>query len=468
MSRLIVVTNRVAVPKPTNQPAAGGLAVALHAALKRYDGLWFGWSGEVSEASSSHVRIVERGGATFATIDLPREDYEAYYNGYANRSLWPLCHYRTDLVVYDRRFQQGYFRVNALFAHGLAPLIEPDDLVWVHDYHLICCAEELRRMGYGQRMGFFLHIPFPTPQILVTLPNHQALVRALFAYDLIGLQTVSDLHALQEYVTYEAGGSVGADGRLTAFGRTVEARAFPIGIDTANFVRMSTSATARHHYTRMRESLGGRRLVIGVDRLDYSKGLPARMLAFEALLESYPENRSAVSLLQIAPPTRTDVPEYVEIREELEATSGRINGRFSEFDWTPLHYLNKAVSRAALAGLYRLSSIGLVTPYRDGMNLVAKEYVAAQDPEDPGCLVLSRFAGAAAQMDGALIVNPYDIQEMAEAMQRALQMPVAERRSRWERMMESVSRQDVGWWRDRFVDALRRCPVEAGAETAAG
>jgi trehalose 6-phosphate synthase len=208
MSRLIAVSNRVSVPKPSNQPSAGGLAVALQSALKRYNGIWFGWSGEVSEASSTRLQIIKKGGVTFATIDLPKEDYEAYYNGYANRSLWPLCHYRTDLVVYDRRYQQGYFRVNALFAHALAPLIEPDDMLWMHDYHLICCAEELRRMGFNQRMGFFLHIPFPTPQLLLTLPNHQCFVRALFAYDLLGFQTESDLRALQEYVVYEAGGRV--------------------------------------------------------------------------------------------------------------------------------------------------------------------------------------------------------------------------------------------------------------------
>lgn len=461
MSRLIAVSNRVSVPKPSNQPSAGGLAVALQSALKRYNGIWFGWSGEVSEASSTRLQIIKKGGVTFATIDLPKEDYEAYYNGYANRSLWPLCHYRTDLVVYDRRYQQGYFRVNALFAHALAPLIEPDDMLWMHDYHLICCAEELRRMGFNQRMGFFLHIPFPTPQLLLTLPNHQGFVRALFAYDLLGFQTESDLRALQEYVVYEAGGRVEPDGRLTAFGRTIQARAFPIGIDAEEFMQMATMATARNHYARMKRSLGDRDLIIGVDRLDYSKGLPQRLEAFERLLEAYPENHGKVSLLQVAPPSRLDVPEYLDIREQLQAVAGRINGRFAEFDWVPIRYLNKTVSRAALAGLYRASHIGLVTPYRDGMNLVAKEYVAAQNPEDPGCLVLSRFAGAASQLPGAFIVNPYDTDDMVEAIQRGLRLPLKERRERWETMMASVRKYDVAWWRDAFVETLKACQTEA-------
>ncbi|MDQ2695385.1 MAG: trehalose-6-phosphate synthase [Pseudomonadota bacterium] len=466
MSRLIVVSNRVAVPQPSTQPAAGGLAVALLAALRRYNGIWFGWSGKIGEASTTHSHIIKRGGVTFAVIDLAQDDYDTYYNGYANRSLWPLFHYRTDLVVYDRRFQQGYFRVNLLFARALAPLVQPDDMIWVHDYHLICCGEELRRMGMEQRMGFFLHIPFPTPQILLTLPNHRAFVRALFAYDVLGFQTGSDLRALQDYVVEELGGRLEDDGRLTAFGRTIQARAFPIGLDTDNFLHMAQSAAARSHYTRMRRSLDGCQMIIGVDRLDYSKGLPQRLGDFERLLELYPENQGRVSLLQIAAASRQDVPEYGDIRAELEAVAGRINGRFADIDWVPVRYQNKAVSRAALAGLCRASRIGLITPYRDGMNLVAKEFVAAQNPDDPGVLVLSRFAGAATQLSGgALIVNPYDTQEVVDAIQRGLNLPLEERRERWQRMMEVVRACDVGWWRDAFVGCLLTCqerPAAAG------
>ena len=457
MSRLILVSNRVAIPKPGGQPA-GGLAVALNGALHDYNGIWFGWSGRIGGSDTTKVEMLERDNARFALIDLPQVDFDEYYNGYANRSLWPLCHYRTDLVVYDRRFRRGYVRVNNRFAHALAPLLEPDDRIWVHDYHLINCGEELRRMGCEQQMGFFLHIPFPTPQVLLTLPDHEAIVRGLFAYDLVGFQAESDLLALQQYVLHEAGGEVHDDGRLTAYGRTIRAEVFPIGIDTDNFMEMLESDTARNHYQRMQRSLNGREMIIGVDRLDYSKGLPQRMESFERLLESYPENRSRVSLVQIAPPSREDVPEYNDIREELESLTGRINGRFAEFDWVPIRYLNRGLSRAALAGLYRAARIGLVTPYRDGMNLVAKEYVAAQDPEDPGCLVLSRFAGAAPQLrEGAFIVNPYDTDEIVDAIQRGLRLPLEERRHRWESMMHTVREHDVLWWRDAFVRSLGRC-----------
>ncbi len=459
MSRLILVSNRVAVPKAANRPAAGGLAVALNEALKRYQGIWFGWSGEIGQTENPALQLIQRGKAHFALIDLPQSDYDAYYNGFANRTLWPLFHYRTDLVVYDRQFQKGYYRVNHRFAHALAPLLQSDDLIWIHDYHLICVAEELRRMGRNNPLGYFLHIPFPTPQVLLTLPNHEAIVRALFAHDLVGFQTESDVLALQQYVIHEAGGKVFKDGRLQAYGRTIRAQAFPIGIDTAAFVRMGQSATARNHLDRMRRSLNGRELIIGVDRLDYSKGLPQRAESFEQLLEQYPENRGRVSYLQIAPPTREGVPEYDLIRSQLESLTGHINGRFAEFDWVPIRYLNRAMGRSALAGLFRASRIGLVTPYRDGMNLVAKEYVAAQDPTDPGCLVLSRFAGAADQLrDGALVVNPYDSMDIVEAIQSGLRMNLQERQRRWESMMHNVRTRDVDWWRDAFVSALQRCP----------
>ncbi len=455
MSRLILVSNRVAIPKATNRPAAGGLAVALNEALRRYDGIWFGWSGELSD-SGAKVQMIQKNGARYALIDLSPDDYDNYYNGYANRTLWPLFHYRIDLMVCDRRYQQGYFRVNNRFAHALAPVIESDDLIWVHDYHLIGVAEELRRMSVTNPIGFFLHIPFPTPQVLLTLPNHDAIVRSLFAFDLVGFQTETDLLALQQYVVHEADGKIHEDGRLSAYGRTIQAQVFPIGIDAAAFIKTASSTTASNYFKRMKRSLRDRELIIGVDRLDYSKGLPQRMEAFEQLLVNYPENCNKVSYIQIAPSSREDVPEYNDIREELETHTGHINGRFAEFDWVPIRYLNKALGRAALAGLYRASAIGLVTPYRDGMNLVAKEYVAAQDPANPGCLVLSRFAGATAQLAaGAFVVNPFDTQEVVEAIQRGLRLPLAERRRRWEAMMESVTEQDVAWWRDQYVEALR-------------
>ena len=453
MSRLVVVSNRVASMK---DPArAGGLAVALLDALRRSGGVWFGWSGEISEAERRTPSIQRHKALTIATLDLTPDDYEDYYNGFANSTLWPLFHYRLDLATFDREHYQGYLKVNRRFAHTLLPLLEKDDHLWVHDYHLIACGEELRRMGCRQPMGFFLHTPFPAREVLAALPTHDALVRALFAYNVIGFQTGRDRDCFVDYVVNEVRGEVVGPDRVRAFGREIVVSHFPIGIDAETFARYATTKEAETHAARMRRVLARRLAILGVDRLDYSKGLPERFRAFERLLAAYPENRGRVSYIQIAPRSRTGVQEYVDIRHELEALSGSINSEYSEFDWTPLRYINRSFSRRALAGLFRLARIGFVTPLRDGMNLVAKEYVAAQSPANPGVLVLSRFAGAAAQQaDGALIVNPYDTQGVADALQTALNMPLAERKARWKKLVEGVRRDDVTAWRESFLERL--------------
>ncbi|GAA4247223.1 alpha,alpha-trehalose-phosphate synthase (UDP-forming) [Azospirillum formosense] len=463
MSRLVVVSNRVA-PIDEGKQAAGGLAVAVLAALKKTGGIWFGWSGAVvEEESQSEPRRTDVGRLTYATLDLSRRDFEEYYNGFANQTLWPLFHYRVGLIEVSRRTREGYKRVNGYFAEKLAPLLQPDDMVWVHDYHLIPFGEELRQRGCTQRMGFFLHTPFPAPEILVALPNHRELIRELCAYDLVGFHTQMDLRSFVDYIRQELDGEVedrGPEGGMLihAFGRTLLARAFPISIDTDNLVSIAETAVRSRHTERLKESLVGRRLIIGVDRLDYSKGLPQRFQAFEQLLAAYPEHCNRVSFLQVAPPSREDVPEYIAIKRELSELSGRINGRFAEFDWVPIRYLNKSFGRRVLAGFYRTAHVGLVTPLRDGMNLVAKEYVACQDADDPGVLVLSTFAGAARELDSALIVNPFDIEAVADALQRALTMPLPERKERHAAMMRILRSHDIGWWRESYVDALTRAP----------
>lgn len=458
MSRLVVVSNRVGPVKDTAR--AGGLAVALVDALKARGGIWYGWSGRTDPSADTRIAMQSTGNLTRATLDLTEADYQDYYNGFANRCLWPLFHYRLDLTHFDRRYYDGYLRVNAKFARGLYPLLQGGDLVWVHDYHFLALGNELRRMGASQPIGYFLHIPFPSREVLATLPNADMLVRGLFACDVVGFQTTADVERFQEYVIHEADGIVDGE-RLTAYGRTIVARAFPIGIDTAGFARMAATAReARSQCDRMRAVLRDRIQIIGVDRLDYTKGLPERFQAFEHMLETYPDTHGRVVYMQIAPPSREQVAEYIQIRRELESLSGHINGRFSEFDWMPLRYINRAFGRRPLAGLYRASKIGLVTPLRDGMNLVAKEYVAAQDPEDPGVLVLSRFAGAAGQMREAMVVNPYDTQGVADALQQARFMPLEERRERHHALMQGLLREDVAWWRDQFLDVLSR--VEGG------
>lgn len=455
MSRLIVISNRVSAPTAQMSAGAqGGLAVALAAALREYRGLWFGWSGNETDHFTGHIDLQRNHGVTTATIDLEEQDVDEYYNGYANRTLWPLFHYRIDLAEYDRSFGSGYERVNERFAETVTPLIETDDLVWVHDYHLIPLGSQLRERGLKNRIGFFLHIPWPPSRLLVSLPFHERLVRSLFAYDLIGFQTEEWLESFFHYVERELGGKVDPDGCVHFEGRTVRAAAFPIGIDHEEFQQAANSAVAQDAYGRLRKSAEGKHVIIGVDRLDYSKGLEERFNGYRRFLEEHEDCLSRVFLLQIAPPSRGEVNTYEVIRERLDELSGRINGEFAEVDWVPIRYVNQGYPREELAGFYRASAVALITPLRDGMNLVAKEYVAAQDPDNPGVLILSRFAGAARQLKEALLVNPYSKDEISDAIHRALEMPQEERVRRWRAMMESVARDNVVAWRHAFVEAL--------------
>jgi trehalose 6-phosphate synthase len=455
MSRLIVISNRVSA----GGGAQGGLAVALSAALREHGGIWFGWSGNETAEFTGHINFQREDGVTTATVDLEEQDIEEYYNGYANRTLWPLFHYRIDLAEYERSFADGYQRANERFADTVLPLIEPDDLVWVQDYHMFPLGRELRRRGVRNRIGFFLHIPWPPRRLLVTLPEARELVAGLLEYDLIGFHTDEWLQAFCDYAREEMGCVIEEDGLLKVGDRRVRVLACPVGIDAREFAALAASAKAQETFERVRASTVGRALIVGVDRLDYSKGLEERFLGYERLLTEHPEERKEVVLLQIAPPSRGSVESYQRIRNTLEGLAGRINGAHAGLDWVPIRYVNQAYSRDVLAGVYRASQVGLVTPLRDGMNLVAKEYVAAQDPRDPGVLVLSRFAGAAEQMQDALLVNPYSAEELSDALRRALSMPLAERIRRWENLMAGVQQQDVMWWLGRFTEEFRKLPV---------
>jgi len=453
--RLVLVSNRVAAqPSASTRGATGGLAVAVHEALSESRGLWFGWSGRVRESPrETAAQPVRRGRYEAATLDLSPEEHAGYYNGYSNGVLWPTLHYRADLMEYHSAQFAAYRRVNAAFAEHLAGHLRPDDMIWVHDYHLMLTPRELRREGVRNPIGFFLHTPFPPPEVFTALPNHRELAEGLCHCDLVGFQTPTDLRAFLDYLRFEAGARVLDGDHVEAFGRRLRAGCFPISIDPEGFARTAAEAT-NEASRRLRESLDGQRLLLGVDRLDYTKGLPQRFLAYEHLLDRYPEYRGRVSFLQIAPHSRSDVAEYVAIRRRLEELSGHINGRFAELDWVPLRYVNRGLARNVLAGVLRIARVALVTPLRDGMNLVAKEFVAAQDPEDPGVLLLSRFAGAAHELDAALIVNPLDYETTGEILQRALAMSLEERRERWESMIEVIREQDVTrWWRN-FVGRL--------------
>jgi trehalose 6-phosphate synthase len=450
--RLVVVSNRVALPKQT---ATGGLASAMRAALKERGGLWFGWSGKLAAHSAEELHRLSDGPIDYVTIDLSRADHDDFYAGFANRTLWPLFHYRPDLVDYQRSHLEGYLRVNAVYADELVKLFDPDDIIWVHDYHLIPLAAMLRERGVRNRIGFFLHTPLPAAALLIALPKHRELLETLASYDLVGLHTARDLRALEDYFLHEVGGAMRPGGRLRAAnGRLFRAGVFPISIDTAEVAETARHAATEPGVQQLYESLDGRALIIGVDRLDYSKGLAERFEAFADVLERSPALHSRVTFLQIAPPSRGAVPEYRLIRRELERSAGHINGKFATPEWVPIRYVNQSFPHTLLAGYYRVARVGLVTPLRDGMNLVAKEYVASQDPKNPGVLVLSRFAGAAQELTEALLVNPADTIEVADALERALAMPLRERIARWRSMMDVLQRHDLTAWRNAFLNAL--------------
>ncbi|MBL9034519.1 MAG: trehalose-6-phosphate synthase [Rhodospirillaceae bacterium] len=461
MSRLVVVSNRVSLPSE-RAARAGGLAVAIREALDRHGGLWFGWSGETAESPDGHAATVTKGRIDYAVIDLTEAEFEGFYNGYANSTLWPLFHYRLGLVKFQRADFKTYLAVNARFAAALAPLLRPDDVVWIHDYQLLPLAGELRKLGVTNRIGFFLHIPLPGVDTLAVLPGLGTLMRGLIAADLIGFQTERDLQNFYDFVRQEASGTVHADGTVACFDRELEAGAFPIGIDAQGFAALAEKAVTQPDCVQLKEGLGTRKLMIAIDRLDYSKGIPNRFEACEELLRSHPEHRGRVDLVQIASPSRSEVASYRDLRREIDRLSGRVNSAFSELHWAPIRYLARTYPRKSLAGFCRIAQVGVVTPLRDGMNLVAKEYVAAQDPEDPGVLILSRFAGAAAQLSSALIVNPFDVDQCAEAMHRALTMPLAERKERWQAAMAVVGRSDVRTWWTSFTTRLRNADSRAG------
>lgn len=440
MGRLVVVSNRL----PLGNNPSGGLVVALQEALSA-GGVWIGNSGAPTEDAG--LDLTAHPGAAFdrLSFDITPEEHDDYYLGYANSVLWPLCHRRVDLIEMRPDYLSAYRRVNRRIARMVARVVEPGDRIWVQDYHHLPLAHELRALGVTNPIGLFLHIPFPGPMGFQALPNAEEVARWVAAFDLFGLQGERDVSSLREAFRTVPGTSVPGDGRLAMGGQEVRVAAFPIGIDVDDFVAAAEEAGPRPE---------GPATIIGVDRLDYSKGIPERFRAFADLLDRRPDLAGQVELLQIAPPSREEVQAYRDIRDELEGMTGRINGEHADLDWTPIRYIHRSVPRTRLATLFRHARIGLVTPLADGMNLVAKEYVCAQDPEDPGVLILSKFAGAAEQMGEALIVNPHDAEEMAHQIITALWMSEDERRERHTALMEGLRSQDVHWWRRSFLAAL--------------
>ncbi len=465
--RLIVVSNRVPVPTISGVPAAGGLAVALQSALRSRGGVWFGWSGKTSQDIDPAPQVRTLGPISFAVSDLTRRDIAEYYHGFANRTLWPICHYRLDLASHSEGDAAGYFRVNEFFARRLVKMLRADDVIWIHDYHFIPMASFLRQLGVENRIGYFHHIPWPSPDTAAAMPFYDRLLRAFGAYDVVGFQTEPDADNFRACLTAAGAGRVVDDAFCEVSGRRFKVGAFPISIDAEAFALEARLAERNTLVKRMRASLEGRPMLIGVDRLDYSKGIKHRIEAFAACLERFPNIAKArATMLQITPKSRSEIPEYERIQNEVAGEVGHVNGKLGDIDWTPLRYINKAMSQSALAGLYRMARVGLVTPLRDGMNLVAKEYVAAQSPDDPGVLVLSQYAGAAQELKAALIVNPYDIGATAAAIAQAIEMPLDERKDRWRDNIAALRANSIDRWTADCVTAIAGESVAAETECA--
>ena len=451
MGRLIAISNRTATQSANR---AGGLAVAVWESLKSTGGVWAGWSGEISPGEPDGPRTLSDEGVEFLLTDLSQDEHDAYYLGYANSVLWPVFHYRVDLATFDAEAFKVYAAVNQRIAAMVAGRLVPGDSVWVHDYHFLLMGDSLRRAGWKGPIGFFLHIPFPSPEIFRALPKHPWIARAMCAFNVIGFQSEQDRSNFTRYLIEEFHGEERGEGEIAVFGTTVKAKAYPIGIDAEGFREASNSELAQQAEARIGRFLGNRLLVIGVDRMDYSKGLPQRFEAVGELFDVHRELHGNVSVTQIAPPSRSKVEEYKELRIELDRLAGRINGDYGDLDWIPLRYLARSYQREELAGLFKIARVGLVTPLRDGMNLVAKEFVMAQEEDDPGVLILSEFAGAAEQLTAALIVNPHDRAKLAETIHLALTMSLDERQHRWRSLRDIVVSQDINWWRNRFLKDL--------------
>lgn len=447
MSRLVIVSNRA--PSIDGKSDSGGLVVALKDALKARGGLWIGSAPSTSDEPSPTILMHERPDFDIGLFELEPELQRNYYLGYSNSVLWPAFHGRLDLLDVQADYSKAYRTVAHDIAGMIAKVIHEDDLIWIHDYQLIPLAHELKQRGLNNRMGFFLHIPLPDLQTFKAVPDWQDLSNWFAAYDMIGFQTRRDLANMIDIFRHTLNGELRFNGNIDIRGREISLGCFPISIDVKGFAEMAADKAKSIEPAPLPR-------LIGVDRLDYSKGLPQRLAGYEQFLEDYPDYRGRVSMLQIAPPTRDDVDAYRDIRAELEATTGRINGRFGTVDWVPLQYIHRALPRDELAVLYRYSQVGLVTPLFDGMNLVAKEFVAAQDPEDPGVLLLSQFAGAAEEMKEAIIINPHDPHGLAQAIRTALDMPIAERRKRHAALFERLAENDVSKWSATFLNRLEK------------
>lgn len=461
--RLLAVSNRLphlrgesGTPEQERKKSVGGLVSALEPALAERNGIWLGWNGRaVSGSEPGFVVLDDEAKPARAWIDLPKEWHSKYYNGLSNRSLWPLFHSFPGHVRFAADEWECYEKVNDAFAAAVVDLVDPDTPVWAHDYHLLLIARALRKRGHRGPIGLFLHIPFPGADVFSLFPWADSLLDAMLDFDLLGFHTPGYVDNFRQCVGALSPAKV-SDDVVLHHGRRCRVRDFPIGIIPEDF-QPAGNPELVEEITAVLSPFSRSRKMLGVDRLDYTKGIPERLLAFGRMLELFPEWRSKVSFLQVSVPSREDVPEYAEQRSRVENIVGRINGEFGEANWVPIRYLYRSYSREQLSELYRSADVGCVTPLRDGMNLVAKEYVAAQNRENPGVLVLSKFAGAARELHDAVLTNPWYVDGMARDLDRALRMPLEERKGRHEKLLAAVSRTTALTWAQDFIATLEAC-----------
>ena len=468
--RLAVISNRLPIVLSRCRtgtwgmvPGSGGLVTALSPVLKHRGGIWIGWVGinaEQTPATNLLNDLISEGtkaaGYLLKPVNLTRDEVNRYYYGFSNQILWPLFHDLFSHCKFDPSYWDVYQQVNRKFARAIIENTGNDDYVWVQDYQLILTGKELRRLGSKLPSGFFLHIPFPPLDIFLKLPWRFEILEAFLEYDLVGFQTVRDLRNFIGCVRALLGYKVTGTGSLSSVvhdNREVHLGAFPISIDYSEFADIARSAEVADKAWIIHENLPKRQLILGVDRLDYTKGIPDRLRAFEDALARYPDLRGKVTLIQVVVPSRDTVEEYAKLKHEIERLVGEINGRYTDVGWIPIHYIYRSLTRPELLSYYRTCEIALITPLKDGMNLIAKEYCAS-NIEEQGVLILSEFAGAASQLhDRALMVNPYDIQKTADAIHTAVTMSPEERRERMARLRRSIIRNDIVKWVNSFLHA---------------
>src|SRR6266699_1074785 len=465
MNRLIVVSNRLPFALDstgedlwTVTPAAGGLVSAVEPVLRERGGVWIGWPGSAGEIPKRALAEATRdAGYKVVAVALSETERDEFYYGYSNGVIWPLFHDLQNFCNFEPAYWEAYKEVNEHYADAIARCSQPDDFIWVHDYHLMYVAQALRERGLRSALTFFLHIPFPPYDIFSKLPQQQRLLHALLQFDLLGFQTRRDVRNFIQCVRrvmLDTKVLPRRDLQLVRFEkREIRVGHFPIGIDFDSFENGARSDTIAQRAQRLRAAFPGCQLILGSDRLDYSKGIPERLRAFRTALERHPELRGRVILIQVVVPSRVEIPRYHEFKERIDGLVGDINGRFSASTWLPVQSYFRSLDRDDLLAHYRARDIGVVTPLKDGMHLVAKEYCACRIEED-GVLILSQFAGAAEQLkSGAVLVNPYDVEQMADTILTAFRMSEAERSARMKRMRRVVSHEDVFLWVDSFLKA---------------